>query len=349
MTTERRRPVRQELLMRHPMTKVTILFATALFMLAVAAPVAFAQDADCDGIPDVTDNCPDKFNPDQADLDNDGLGNRCDPDKDGDLVANDVDNCPRVSNDAQTDSDGDGVGDACDECAADGDDAAVNGKGCTIDQLCPCDGPDEDQAWRSHGNYLRCVKRHARNFQRKELITRDDRSEVVTTARASSCGDATPAPGDNDGDGIPDASDNCPSTSNPSQRNTDGDAFGNACDSDKDDDGVLNEDDNCPVVANAAGQADDGDADSVGDACDVCPDTEAGAIVSREGCSISQACPCDLDADGNPWRSRGAYVRCVVDEAFAFRLRHLINKDEAAAFRDAAKSSTCGRRDPSCG
>ena len=45
---------------------------------------ATAPDADNDGIPDATDNCPSLANPDQADLDNDGEGDVCDPDKDGD-------------------------------------------------------------------------------------------------------------------------------------------------------------------------------------------------------------------------------------------------------------------------
>jgi hypothetical protein len=332
--------------MRHVVRLAT--FVSLAWILLALPPNAFAQDADCDGAPDVTDNCPDKFNPTQEDIDEDGLGNRCDPDKDGDLVANDSDNCPRVSNDAQTDFDVDGAGDACDECAGDTAGGPVNGKGCTIDQLCPCDGPDPDQAWRSHGAYVRCVKRRARNFERKELITRDDRGVILAAAKASTCGDVSPGPGDNDGDGVADAADNCPSIPNPSQRNTDGDAFGNACDSDKDDDGVLNDADNCPITANAGGQADDADADGVGDACDVCPDTEAGTVASREGCSIAQACPCDLDAENNPWKNHGQYVRCVADETFDFRVRRLIDGDEADSIRDAAKASTCGGQDPPC-
>lgn len=45
-------------------------------------------DRDSDGVPDSRDNCVEQPNPDQADLDRDGLGNACDPDIDGDGHAN---------------------------------------------------------------------------------------------------------------------------------------------------------------------------------------------------------------------------------------------------------------------
>ncbi|RMH32055.1 MAG: hypothetical protein D6692_00075, partial [Planctomycetota bacterium] len=37
------------------------------------------NDGDGDGVPDATDNCPNAFNPGQADTDGDGLGDACDP------------------------------------------------------------------------------------------------------------------------------------------------------------------------------------------------------------------------------------------------------------------------------
>lgn len=76
-----------------------------------------ALDADEDGVPDDTDNCPDAYNPDQVDQDLDGLGNVCDQDLDGDGVANTYDNCPDVENTGQEDFDSDNIGNECDEDA----------------------------------------------------------------------------------------------------------------------------------------------------------------------------------------------------------------------------------------
>jgi len=67
-------------------------------------------------------------------------------------------------------------------------------------------------------------------------------------------------------------SDNCPSVSNPSQTNTDGDANGDACDSDDDNDGTADVSDNCPLVSNP-GQG-DYDGDGLGDACDADADND---------------------------------------------------------------------------
>ena len=102
---------------------------------------------------------------------------------------------------------------------------------------------------------------------------------------------------DSDGDGIPNAQDNCPITFNPvrpldggKQVDTDNDGVGDACDvcpleansttcatrnpADRDGDGVLSPADNCPGVANKDQK--DTDGDGRGDACDVCPTANPG-------------------------------------------------------------------------
>ncbi|RMG93887.1 MAG: hypothetical protein D6706_14650, partial [Chloroflexi bacterium] len=73
-----------------------------------------AIDSDGDGVTDDVDNCVSDPNPDQADLDGDGLGDVCDSDVDGDGVENTSDNCLTTANADQADYDGDGAGDACD-------------------------------------------------------------------------------------------------------------------------------------------------------------------------------------------------------------------------------------------
>ena len=59
-------------------------------------------DRDEDGVCEIQDNCPRRFNPLQIDLDGDGLGDECD-------------NCRNDPNLGQEDADGDGRGDACDK------------------------------------------------------------------------------------------------------------------------------------------------------------------------------------------------------------------------------------------
>ncbi|XLS29433.1 T9SS type A sorting domain-containing protein [Flavobacteriaceae bacterium M23B6Z8] len=60
-------------------------------------------DDDNDGIPNATDNCPDTPNPNQADADNDGVGDVCDDDDDNDGVTNDNDLCPDTPADTVVD------------------------------------------------------------------------------------------------------------------------------------------------------------------------------------------------------------------------------------------------------
>ncbi|MBI2666143.1 thrombospondin type 3 repeat-containing protein, partial [Candidatus Woesearchaeota archaeon] len=73
---------------------------------------------------------------------------------------------------------------------------------------------------------------------------------------------------DTDNDGLIDTADNCPSTSNANQVNTDGDAEGDACDADDDNDGVLDTSDLSPLDSAVCGDVD-------GDSCDDCGISES--------------------------------------------------------------------------
>jgi len=81
-----------------------------------ACPDGEFIDGDGDGILDDVDNCVFLANPDQSDLDGDGVGDACNDayDSDGDEYADSLDNCPTTSNPDQEDTDGDGIGDVCD-------------------------------------------------------------------------------------------------------------------------------------------------------------------------------------------------------------------------------------------
>jgi large repetitive protein len=70
------------------------------------------NDSDLDYRLNTADNCPLVVNPDQADRNDDGVGNACDIDSDG--VPNDIDNCVWFANADQLDADNNMVGDVCD-------------------------------------------------------------------------------------------------------------------------------------------------------------------------------------------------------------------------------------------
>ena len=108
-------------------------------------------------------------------------------DADGDGVPDAQDNCPTVANADQKDSDGDGVGDACDQCAGTTD-GLVTRQGCSVAQLCPCDGPAVDQQWESQTDYLRCVLRATRTFRRSGQMSRAESLQMLRRAGRAGCG-----------------------------------------------------------------------------------------------------------------------------------------------------------------
>ncbi len=256
-------------------------------------------DDDGDGIENVADNCPEMYNPDQANWDGDSRGNMCDNcrstsnedqmDSDGDGIGDACDNCPFVFNYDQGDyHDHDGIGDACDD---DNDnDACVD----LVDPAPLTYSPDTD------GDGIH-----------------DDCDNCVSVANSGQ------ADGDNDGYG--DACDNCPVVAYANQADADGDGTGDVCDNcptvantdqvDGDDDGHGDACDNCPVEANA-NQA-DADGDGIGDPCDNAPTIPNVDQSDADGDGIGD--PCDnaptipnvdqSDADGD-----GFGDACDIDE-----------------------------------
>ena len=187
-------------------------------------PCTGGQTSGCD------DNCPDVGNPSQADLDEDGTGNICDPDfdTDDDGIPNDGDNsgdphdnpcannqteqcddnCPNVANPDQTDTDEDGTGDAC-ESGTDSD--SDNDGILDTDDNCP-DTPNPEQ------------------------------TDTDTNGVGDSCEDTDDDgiydDGDNSGDPYDnpctggeteDCDDNCLETENSDQADEDGDGSGDVC------------------------------------------------------------------------------------------------------------------------
>ncbi len=206
-------------------------------------------DADCDGVADGGDNCPNVVNPGQQDFDDDGVGDACD-------------NCPTVNNPSQTDDDADGVGDVCDNCSTVPNPSQADSDGDGVGDSCDvCTDSD------GYGNP---------GFPKNTCAL--DNCPMVPN----------PSQLDTDHDGLGDVCDNCPTVANLDQIDTDHDGIGDVCDfcTDTDGDGYGNPGfpantcpvDNCPTIANPRQENSDGD--GIGDACEfTCGDANCDATV----------------------------------------------------------------------
>jgi Thrombospondin type 3 repeat len=151
-----------------------------------ACPLDPVNDADADGVCGNVDNCPLAANSDQADSDHDGRGDACDAcpldpanDADHDGLCGNVDTCPL---DPGNDPDHDGVCGSVDQCPGTSS-GPVDGHGCAIAQLCPCDND-----WRNHGAYVSCVAHEANRFLAEGRISAAQRGQIQSQAAQSSCG-----------------------------------------------------------------------------------------------------------------------------------------------------------------
>ncbi len=232
-------------------------------------------DLDDDGVTDsVPDNCPAAWNPSQADVDGDGIGDVCD-------------NCPSMYNpakdcdqdsttpDAQCDADLDAVGDECDVDLDndtiredyDGDpntvSLCVGGATSSCDDNCA----GTSNVSQSDGD--------------KDGV--GDACDNCTTVRNGDCSIAGQLFCDANRDGSQDPNE----IAEGNQTDTDGDQFGDACD-------------NCPGIPN-------GDCTASIDYCDINGDgvlssqeQSLGFLTDRDKDGIGDACDPDLDQDGIP-------------------------------------------------
>ncbi|GAG01963.1 unnamed protein product, partial [marine sediment metagenome] len=173
------------------------------------------EDTDGDCIINACDNAPNDANPDQGDVDDDGIPDVLDDDIDGDGILNGSDGCPYVYDDG-TDADGDGVPNACDACANFDDAIDADGDGVPDDcDNCPGTANHNQSDFDNDGVGNAC--------DNCPVAANSSQADMDTDGDGDACDD------DIDGDGHLNDDDNCPTVWNPGQEDSDGDGVGDAC------------------------------------------------------------------------------------------------------------------------
>jgi hypothetical protein len=205
-----------------------------------------------DGYGDACDNCPDVFNTDQADFDNDGDGDACDTDDDNDGTLDTDDAFPLNPNE-DTDTDSDGIGNNAD--TDDDGDGTLD-----TDDDFPSD-PTEDTDTDGDGT--------------GNNADTDDDNDGISDADEDSTG-TDPLDTDTDDDGTLDPDDTFPLDPN-EDTDSDEDGVGDNADADDDNDSFGDVDEisagSDPLSAlSVPNDFIDSDGDGIGDSQDNCPD-----------------------------------------------------------------------------